>query len=256
MKIPPFARLYAAHFTAYAERAAPLLLAFLEPRAPRRRLLDLGCGPGTLARAFARAGWEVTALDRDEGMLAAARAADPSAGVRWVRGDLRNPPVPGPFGAVVSTYNTLNQLESEEDLERTFREAFRRTGPGGWFLFDLHTARGLAAWTGEEHLEEEPFRVRLCWEHREGEGRLRLEGRLRNAEGEEESFTAEVANRLFALPRVRALAEGGGWEFARFARVDALEEEREDPEAERRVFVVLQKPKSAPEGGRNHRVER
>ncbi|WGD29428.1 class I SAM-dependent methyltransferase [Ancylobacter sp. WKF20] len=45
------------------------------------RVLDLGCGPGPLALAFARLGLEVTAMDPEPTMLEAVRAAAAAAGV-------------------------------------------------------------------------------------------------------------------------------------------------------------------------------
>lgn len=48
---------------------------------PGDRVLDLGCGPGPLALAFARLGLEVTAMDPEPSMLEAAGAAARAAGV-------------------------------------------------------------------------------------------------------------------------------------------------------------------------------
>ncbi len=67
-------------------RAAADLLARVDVPAPAR-VIDLGCGPGN-STALLRARWpaaDVTGLDRDPAMLAAARATDP--GVRWVEAD-------------------------------------------------------------------------------------------------------------------------------------------------------------------------
>jgi trans-aconitate 2-methyltransferase len=64
-------------------RAAADLLARVPVAAPAR-VIDLGCGPGN-STALLRARWpaaDVTGLDNDPAMLAAARASDP--GVRWV----------------------------------------------------------------------------------------------------------------------------------------------------------------------------
>lgn len=47
------------------------------------RVLDLGCGPGQLAVAFARLGATVTAIDPEPDMLAAARHLAAEAGVSW-----------------------------------------------------------------------------------------------------------------------------------------------------------------------------
>jgi SAM-dependent methyltransferase len=48
---------------------------------PGERVLDLGCGPGFLAIAFARLGCEVVGMDPDVAMLAAARQMAAEAGV-------------------------------------------------------------------------------------------------------------------------------------------------------------------------------
>src|ERR1700755_2884135 len=48
---------------------------------PGDAVLDLGCGTGMLAIAFARVGMAVTAMDPEPEMLAAAQASAESAGV-------------------------------------------------------------------------------------------------------------------------------------------------------------------------------
>jgi trans-aconitate 2-methyltransferase len=65
-------------------RAAADLLARVSVASPAR-VIDLGCGPGN-STALLRARWptaDITGLDNDPAMLAAARASDP--GVRWVQ---------------------------------------------------------------------------------------------------------------------------------------------------------------------------
>src|SRR5579864_5413141 len=53
----------------------------------QHRVLDLGCGPGPLARGFVRFAGEVVAMDPSADMLAAARAlAAGIAGIRFVQG--------------------------------------------------------------------------------------------------------------------------------------------------------------------------
>lgn len=71
---------------------------------PGDAVMDLGCGPGTLAIPFARAGMTVTGVDPEPNMLEAARAASADAGVELA---LRQgssfdlPPGIGPFRLVV-----------------------------------------------------------------------------------------------------------------------------------------------------------
>src|SRR5262245_23614218 len=71
---------YAAHRIPYPEA----LIAFVAERCnlvPGGPVLDLGCGPGPLAVAFARLGCSVTAMDPEPDMLAAAARHAAAAGV-------------------------------------------------------------------------------------------------------------------------------------------------------------------------------
>lgn len=80
---------------------AELLTRHLPP-APCR-VLDLGCGTGTLSVLLASLGYVVVGADLSGGMLARARAKASSAGVEvpLVQGDAAAPPVSGPFDAPV-----------------------------------------------------------------------------------------------------------------------------------------------------------
>lgn len=73
-----------------------------------RRVLDAGCGEGTLVRRLAAAVPEAVGLDRDAASLDQARAQ--GGGGRYVLGDLLAPPFPpGSFDAV-STVTTLHHV--------------------------------------------------------------------------------------------------------------------------------------------------
>ncbi|HEX2503861.1 MAG TPA: class I SAM-dependent methyltransferase [Miltoncostaeaceae bacterium] len=78
---------------------APVTVAAAGPPPPGGRLLDVGGAPGTYARAFAAAGWEVTVLDLP-GPLDVAGEGLPAAGVRVVAGDAAAALPDGPWDAV------------------------------------------------------------------------------------------------------------------------------------------------------------
>ena len=69
------------------------------------RMIDLGCGPGTLARRFAPRIAEVVAMDPDPGMLAEGRRLAASEGISnivWVQaGSVEISELKGPFRAAV-----------------------------------------------------------------------------------------------------------------------------------------------------------
>ncbi|MGD1018075.1 MAG: ubiquinone/menaquinone biosynthesis methyltransferase [Verrucomicrobiia bacterium] len=104
-----------------------------------KRVLDLCCGTGDIALAFARAGAAVTGADFTEEMLRVAAAcaqrgsagASPSHSISWVRADALRLPFPDNAFDVVSVGYGLRNLA---DIERGVREIFRVLKPGGRFL--------------------------------------------------------------------------------------------------------------------------
>jgi SAM-dependent methyltransferase len=93
---------------------------------PGTRLLDVGCGPGTLLRFAARRGAQVSGLDAAEGMVARARAAVPDADVR-VGAMERLPWDDGAFDVVTA----VNAVQFAADRVRVVREMDRVRAAGG-----------------------------------------------------------------------------------------------------------------------------
>jgi demethylmenaquinone methyltransferase/2-methoxy-6-polyprenyl-1,4-benzoquinol methylase len=93
------------------------------------RVLDLCCGTGDIALAFARAGAEVTGADFTEEMLRVAETRTQT--VNWIRADaLRLPFADDSFDVVSVGYGLRNLA----DIERGLREILRVLRPGGKFL--------------------------------------------------------------------------------------------------------------------------
>jgi ubiquinone/menaquinone biosynthesis C-methylase UbiE len=113
---------------------------------PADRLLDVGCGTGTLAVSAARAGTRVVAIDRSPAMLEVARQKAAAAGVtiEWQQGEASFPPTgEEPFDVVTATF-VLSELSG--DLAEI---AIRRLGqilrPGGRLVIaDEAPPRGFA----------------------------------------------------------------------------------------------------------------
>jgi SAM-dependent methyltransferase len=107
---------------------------------PRHRLLDLGCGPGPLARAFAPLVGEVVAMDPSADMLAAARALAAqdalAANVRFVAGSSYDlGPKLGPFHLVVMgrSFHWMDRIDTLRRLDRMIE-------PGGAVVLFFDTA--------------------------------------------------------------------------------------------------------------------
>lgn len=97
---------------------APLL-------ARRRRVLEVGCGAGDLARLLGADGFDVTALDVELG------APAPAPGVTWVEADFLAFEAE-PFEAVLFT----RSLHHIHPLDRAIDQAIALLRPGGLLLVD------------------------------------------------------------------------------------------------------------------------
>ncbi len=141
--------------------------------APKMRVVDLGCGTGTLALLLAREGPDlnVTGVDVDPDVLAIARrkAADAGVAIEWILGRTEEAPIaPGSVDRVFSTL-MLHHLAADEK-HRALSDARRWLAPGG----ELHVA--------DFGPPQDPLMWTTSWIVRlaDGAGRVRdqLEGHL------------------------------------------------------------------------------
>jgi SAM-dependent methyltransferase len=108
-----------------------------------RSLLELACGTGTITIPMARRLAEhagttarVVGVDESEKMLVMARRNGPN--VDWIRGDMRAPPVQGPFDLVVCCFHGYQLLLADEDLLQAFRAVRALLSPNGIYAFDIY----------------------------------------------------------------------------------------------------------------------
>jgi SAM-dependent methyltransferase len=142
---PPFDpdryRTAAAHYEKGRVPYAPALIrrvAEVTGLGPQHRVLDLGCGPGPLARSFASLARDVVAIDPSPEMLAAARAlAGQAANIRFVAGSSYDlDPALGSFHLVVMgrSFHWMDRVDTLERLDQMIEPAgalalFRDSAP-------------------------------------------------------------------------------------------------------------------------------
>lgn len=117
-------------------------------------VVDIGCGPGTAARAAASRGARVTGIDPATVMLRVARAVTPKrAAITWAEGAAENVPLPDRSATVVWSLATVHHWE---DVGNGLAEAYRVLAPGGRLLAIERQVRpsatGLAShgWTEQQ----------------------------------------------------------------------------------------------------------
>lgn len=137
---------YRRYRLAYPERLIARVIALLGLE-PGATVLDLGCGPGSLAVPLAKAGLAVTAADPEPQMLEAAQAAAAQAGVRlnlWRGGSYDLTPDMGPFDLVaigrafhwmdrMATLSMLDRIVTPKGAVALFHDAHPVLPENAWF---------------------------------------------------------------------------------------------------------------------------
>lgn len=111
--------------------------------APGQRLLDLGCGTGTLTVNLLQAGYDPVGIDLSPEMLAIAANKGLAAGMgvdRWLAFDMRSMFFPqASFDIASCACDGFNYLSTDDDLDHVLADLYQILSPGGLLLFDLHT---------------------------------------------------------------------------------------------------------------------
>lgn len=186
---------------------------FALPGTEPRRVLEIGCGTGLVARAMARAGHRVTAIDPAAAMLDVGRRAPFGEKVVWLQGTAQNFSVADRVDLAFMTGHAFQVLLDDEDISGALRNVRRHLRPGGVFAFE--TRNPSLAWEkvfeGAETLQTDngpvPVERRVLW--RRGE-LVRFNTRYHLPDGERIS---ESTLRFLPLVRLVRFLESGGFEL-------------------------------------------
>lgn len=242
-----FAQVYNLLWGDFARAVAPHIFDYYsstELASSQQTLLDLCCGTGQLALYFLERGYHVTGIDLSAAMLKNARANTSmfvQAGqAQFLQGNASDYAIETPVGLVTSTYDALNHLQSLDDLRACFACTHAATLPGGTFIFDLNTRRGLQRWNNIIVTENEDSIVINRGVYDGGEKAFtHISGVVRIDEEEHYTrFDELVTNTVFELNTVCDLLLQTGWKSVHMARGGDLATAVAEPEREGRIFFV------------------
>ncbi len=113
-----------------------------------QRVVDLGCGTGTLACMLAERGREVIGVDPAAASLDVARRKPDADRVRWLEGDATRLP-PMQVDLVTMTANVAQVFVTDEDWTSTLRAVHGVLRPGGFVVFEVRdpARRAWEGWT-------------------------------------------------------------------------------------------------------------
>lgn len=105
------------------------------------KVLELAGGTGILAVELAEAGFQVTALDLSEEMLAIAfqRASQAEVPVQFIQGNMLDLSEIGRYDAVTCYSDSICYMQDQTQVQQVFHEVHQVLEDGGVFLFDVHS---------------------------------------------------------------------------------------------------------------------
>lgn len=124
----------------YPEIFGQQLLQWLERNGivPRTGM-DLACGTGILCRILRQHGIDASGMDLSPGMIDIARQNDPDS--RYEVANMITFCPDCQFDLVTCTGDAINHIGALSDVQRIFRNVYRYTAPGGYFIFDILNER-------------------------------------------------------------------------------------------------------------------
>ncbi|MFD2671604.1 class I SAM-dependent DNA methyltransferase [Marinicrinis sediminis] len=216
----------------------------MEGRRPDR-VVDLGCGTGSLAIPLAQSGLQVVGIDYAPDMLAIAqKRADAltTSPIQWQQQDAREWSWAEKVDCVISFCDVMNYMQTEEDLLAAFARTCEALNEGGLFLFDM-----LTAYQYEQYQREQPFAlnepdIAYIWQCDWDERTSTIEHELVVFASESDNrftrFTEYHHQRAYEEARVRQLLHQSG-----FTKIDTYGDfSWEAPDRETgRIFFLARK---------------
>ncbi len=209
-------------------------------------VLDLFCGTGRLSRKLLNSGFNVTGIDLSESMISVAKQLSndqiTNNKLKLIVDDARTFQLGLTFDMIVATFDSLNHLNSIEELEMVFDQVSDHINSNGLFIFDLNTARGLKYWDfiDVEDYDDATFFQYGKYVAKEKRAYTRVTGFLRK-EGSElyEKFSEVMTNTIFPIADVIHLLEK---KWSKVICVDLGKfEPVDDPEKLDRIVLIAHK---------------
>lgn len=217
---------------------------------PAHSLLDLACGTGTVALAFAQRGWDVYGVDASPHMLERARAKSASLGqsVAWSCQDMRRFLLPHPVGLATCLYDSLNYMLTETDLFQTLSGISRALLPGGLLFADLNTRHALERTWGNNCFFTEGKNLAMVmdstWDPTRELSTVHLVGFVRRDGGLYERFDEQHVEAAYDDEAMRCVFVRSGLEVQ--AVYECFTLAAASPEASRLLWVAGKPPTAKP----------
>ena len=217
----------------YPEIFGEQLLVWLRRRGLRpNSSLDLGCGTGVLCEILHKNGIRASGMDFSAGMIGIARQGSPE--ISYEVADMTTYCPDAQYDLVTCTGDALNHIGSLSDIGKIFRNVYRYTAPGGYFIFDILNEKEVSS--GEPFEMDFNDKIRV-WFQMTRPAPAQVNLRIRVFESGELQFEENIRETVHDPGEVCELLRASGFVVERCA--DRL---LEDSSPGTTWFVVAKKP--------------
>lgn len=206
-------------------------------------LLDMGCGTGNLTIRLAELGYDVIASDASPMMLTIASSKSCSGSIQYICQSMTETDLYGAVDIAVSTLDSINHLDSEDDIRQCFVKTAENMNVGGLFLFDVNTI-----YKHREILADNTFiydvdGVYCAWSNSydpsDNSVTIELDLFYENDDGSYDRGYESFSEIAVALDEIKQMLESAGFDV--LAVYDYLNENTATEASEKAVFVARKK---------------
>jgi SAM-dependent methyltransferase len=208
-------------------------------------ILDIGCGTGTLPILLAKQNYSISGVDLSEEMLsvAMAKAEQERVQIPFYQQNMMELEGFDQLDCVTIFCDSLNYLETEEQVLQTFVKVRESLKENGLFLFDVHSPYKIEEIFGEETFFIDDAELSLVWSCTQGDYPLSVEHDLVFFMKEEHSdlyerFEEYHNQRTFTIDIYKNLLNQAGFEVK---EILADFDKATNDTSERNFFIAMKK---------------
>lgn len=130
--------------------------------------LDLACGTGSLTVELAKRGFDVYGIDGSPSMLTVAqqKAAENGLQLLFLCQKMQSIDLYGTVDTVICALDSINHLNGETDVLKTFQRVSLFLNPDGYFIFDMNTIYKHRKVLGDHVFVYDTDEVYCVWQNR------------------------------------------------------------------------------------------
>ncbi|MCD8159419.1 MAG: class I SAM-dependent methyltransferase, partial [Clostridiales bacterium] len=209
-----------------------------------KRVLDLGCGTGTMSILLKKGGFDVSGIDISEDMLAVAaeKAEEENTDIFFSCQDMRSFEVLKPFDAVISLCDCMNYVTEGEDLKKALKSCRKALNDGGILIFDINSAYKLKEVLGCDSFceanEDSAFTCENYFDEETGINEYYVNIFTEDENGKYDRFEELHREKAYSEEEIETLLKEAGFELLEKADAESLEKPYEKSE---RIYFICRK---------------